>query len=253
MSGIEPAMPLSSRIKGLVPRPIARDVKIRRSHLFESFGSARYAFPALNDIDRKMIEVLGPQPGVFLEIGANDGYSQSNTYYLERFLGWRGILIEPLPKLYRVCKRIRPQSKCFNLACVGVSGPQTLELEDRNLTTVVLGLQDPGEESLRLSGGRRVTVPAAPMSKVIDLAGEPMIDFMSIDVEGAEFAVLDGLDLSRHVPRFLLVETRHPDRLTKLVGSVMEPVDQLSYHDYLFHSKFSSKDEEAHRENSFIR
>ena len=80
-------------------------------------------------------------------VGANDGYDQSNTYYLEAVKGWTGILIEPLPSLFARCVRLRKHSSCFNLACVGPElAGGFVTIVDQDLTSVTLGQQPAGEE-----------------------------------------------------------------------------------------------------------
>jgi FkbM family methyltransferase len=165
--------------------------------------------------------------GVFLEIGANDGYSQSNTYYLERWLGWSGILIEPLPDLFAYCRRIRPHSSCYNLACTASTAERFLSIEPSNLTTTVTRHMDS-----RTMGALRVTT--AMLSEVIDDAGLGAPDFISIDVEGFELDVLHGLRLEDHTPLFMLVETDDPKGVERLLGTSMRFEAQLTYHDYLF-------------------
>ena len=49
-------------------------------------------------------DVSGPK--FYIEIGANDGVSQSNTKYLELFYDWRGILIEPIPSVFKKLQKI---------------------------------------------------------------------------------------------------------------------------------------------------
>jgi hypothetical protein len=59
---------------------------------------------------------------------------------------------------------------------------------------------------------------------------------MSVDVEGAEFSVLAGLDWDRHHPDWLLVETDYPERLAGACpGMTMEA--QLTFHDYLLRNE----------------
>ena len=60
-----------------------------RRNLFERLGSARYSRPALHEMDRKLDEIIDRDGGFFVEAGGADGFTQSNTYYLERFRGWR--------------------------------------------------------------------------------------------------------------------------------------------------------------------
>ena len=83
---------LADAVKSAVPQRAGQRIRVAQARLFEAFGSKRYSSPGLRGLDQKVFQYLPTEPGVFLEIGANDGFSQSNTYYLERVLGWRGVL-----------------------------------------------------------------------------------------------------------------------------------------------------------------
>ena len=67
-----------------------------------------HASYGLNGMDLRLAELLGREDGVFVEAGANDGVSQSNTLLLERSHGWSGLLIEPVPSFAERCRRNRP-------------------------------------------------------------------------------------------------------------------------------------------------
>ena len=54
---------------------------------------------AMNDLDRRLEPYLFSSDGFYVELGVNDGFSQSNTFFLER-KGWSGILVEPCPNLF---------------------------------------------------------------------------------------------------------------------------------------------------------
>ncbi len=88
-----------------------------RRRAFEAVGSARYSRPGHDRIDAKLERHL-PATGVFVEAGANDGYTWSNTYFLERWRGWSGVLIEGIPVLSEECRRHRPRAAVFNCALV---------------------------------------------------------------------------------------------------------------------------------------
>ncbi|MGQ0845817.1 MAG: FkbM family methyltransferase [Sporichthyaceae bacterium] len=225
---------MSEWLKAAVPVTGRSIVKILRAEGARRLGSERFSWPALHNLDRTMRARL-PRTGVFLEIGANDGYSYSNTYYLEKHDGWRGILIEPLPSMFKLCRAHRRNSFCFNMACVGPYGPLEITLLDKGLMAVSLELIDKQNDARRLEhGGRQIRVPTATMSDLIDRSGLGCPDFISVDVEGAELQVLEGLDLARHCPRFLLVETYSPAAVNDLLYGRMKEVDRLSHHDYLF-------------------
>ena len=66
---------------------------------------------SLHELDEKLLKYLNYENGFFIECGANDGVSQSNTLLLEQKLNWSGLLIEPGLDNFHKCKHIR--SKCI--------------------------------------------------------------------------------------------------------------------------------------------
>jgi FkbM family methyltransferase len=237
-------------------RPEARYAFVRkranlarsRRRLFERFGSERYSHPALHDLDRELEQYLPEKEGFFVEAGANDGYLQSNTYYLERFKGWRGVLIEPIPELYRRCVRERPNSRVFNCALVPDTYPdQTVQMRYSGLMSLVHGAQGSEQadvahvEAGTMRGWDRLyelEVPARTLSSILDEVGVDDVDLLVLDVEGYEPQALAGLDLSRHTPRFMLIEIldalRTRSKIDELVGVRYEAVEQLSVTDVLY-------------------
>lgn len=227
-------MDLVTRVKLALPTPLKSKVKIARARFAIAMGWERWQWPALHELDRKMVERL-PETGVFLEIGGNDGYTGSNTWNLEMHRGWLGVLIEPLPSAFGIATKARRNSMVYNYACVGPDGPPTLTLVDRGPMAVGLGLLERDEETRRV-GGVEQTVEAntTTLSALIDRSPWDPITFMVIDVEGAEMHVLAGLDLDRHTPDFLLIETDRLDEVTDRLSGHMRYVEALSHHDYLF-------------------
>lgn len=221
-------------LRTVLPAGLRRWIKVIRARAFEALGSDRYSWPALNDLDRKLAGIL-PASGTYLEIGAADGYTQSNTYFLERIRGWTGILVEPVPRQQRACRRLRRNSYCVNVACVASNEVGSVAMAEQRLMSVVLDrpVSRPGT---RVSARKHVFhVNAATLSAVIDGSPYSGVDFISIDVEGAELDVLAGLDLSRHAPRWLLVETDHIDEVARRCEPWgLHLHSQLTHHDYLF-------------------
>lgn len=219
----------------------------RRAH--ERFGSDKLSRPALHDMDRKLEAHLPARPGFFVEAGGYDGYTQSNTYYLERFRGWRGVIVEPVPELYRECVVERRRSRVFNCALVAADDPaRSVSVRYGGLMSLVSGSQGlPVDEERHAESGMQfgwdesymVDVPARTLSSVLDEAGAPpAIDFLSLDVEGYEAVVLRGLDLERHAPRLVLIEMHDPAAvragIEEALGANYEAVDQLSPLDFLY-------------------
>lgn len=188
-----------------------------RRKLMELAGSTTLSRPALHGLDLKLEHWLPGRGGYFVEAGANDGYKQSNTYYFERIRGWKGVLVEPVPWLAEECRLNRPGSRVFANALVPFGHPATIALDYSDLTSSVSGAfgdedrrQRHQAHGIEVQPGTRprvLEVPARPLQTVLDEAGAPAdFDLLSLDVEGFEPAVLDGLDLTRFRPRYILIE-----------------------------------------------
>jgi FkbM family methyltransferase len=197
--------------------------------------------PALHDMDRKLDAVLGRDGGFFVEAGANDGYNQSNTYWFERFRGWRGILVEPMQELYDLCREERPGATVIRAALVpfdhegdsvrmqfaGLMSTVSGEHADADRTEMgnILGWYDPYEAD----------VPARTLSSILDEHDAPEVDLLSLDVEGFEPGVLAGLDLDRHAPRWILVEV-HDEATGR------PPIETVLGDRYALHERLSPLD-----------
>jgi FkbM family methyltransferase len=214
----------------------------RRRQAAEAAGSDRLSKPALHGLDSKLGAIIDLDGGFFVEAGAHDGFTQSNTYYLERFRGWRGVLIEPIPAQAAAALRSRPAATIVQCALVSAAdaGCQ-VRMRFGDLMSTVEGARD----SAWAGHGTRlgwhdpydIDVPARTLSSVLDEVEAPEIDLLSLDTEGSEAAALSGLDLDRHAPRYVLVEIHDRskdqppiDRLLErryVVDGWLSPVDLL--------------------------
>jgi len=187
-----------------------------RCRLFELLGSQRYSRPALFGLDARLAELMPWWGGTFVEAGAHDGYTQSNTYYLERWRGWSGVLVEPIPELRVRCRRRRPRSQVVGAALVGpdFAGDAVPIRRGDLMSRIVPSGADTSERSPGARAEQRtIEVPARTLSQVLDEAGLGSIDVIVLDLEGAEPDAIAGLDLTRHAARYILVEAL--DRATQ--------------------------------------
>lgn len=200
-------------------------------------------------LDAKLEKYLDFDHGYFVELGANDGVSQSNTLYFEKRRGWRGVLVEPTPQNYLLCRRNRsPETRIFCNACVPFDyAEKFVEIIYGNLMSTPKGLESDVADPLAHAQRAKPFLPptedmfsygamARPLNDLLEEAGAPkVIDLLSLDVEGAEIAVLKGIDHTRYRFKYLCIECRDKDKLIAyLADHGYRLVAPLSYHDYLF-------------------
>lgn len=214
---------MRSYIQDFLPPILYRTLKDWRRKFFHS-GST-----GTNKLDLKLIDEIKPKfgRGYFVELGANDGFSQSNTYLLQEKFQWTGLLIEPNPQLFKECIRSRsfgnkPTIKCN--ACVSNDfKDKFIEIIDVNLMSIALGL-DVNEKDAEIHSRKGLKflqnidfkcnygALAATLTSLLEEADAPMcFDLLSLDVEGNELSVLKGLNFNIYRPRWILAETRKDD------------------------------------------
>ena len=151
----------------------------------------------------------GPR-GFYVDVGANDPDIDSVTrHFYER--GWSGINIEPLASNFARLKKRRTRDLNLQLAASD---------QDGSITFYEIGkwhgysTTDEGIAAQHRNDGLRVTEHKTPMRRLTSVLDEhakgKTIDFLSVDVEGAELSVLAGADLNRHRPKIILAESRLP-------------------------------------------
>jgi FkbM family methyltransferase len=144
--------------------------------------------------------------GFYIELGANDGIAQSNTAFFEKCRGWKGVLIEPSFSAFEACQKNRPNSNCFNAACVSQDYKEEYVSGDFN------GHLMSSVDGKRLNKSSEIVkVKATTLEKILDEVKAEKIDFLSLDTEGYELPILKGLNLNKYRPTYLLIEIYNKD------------------------------------------
>lgn len=153
-------------------------------------------------ITKRILEYISNiDNGFYIEAGAYDGVLQSNTKFLEEEYNWTGILIEPSPKVFLELEKNRPNNINVNKCLVSPwhnsktikgafdNGPMSSVGNIRNLKNVEL-----------------IDVECDTLENILDYYDIQKIDFMTVDTEGYELEVLQGLNLLKHRPLYIMIE-----------------------------------------------
>jgi len=132
--------------------------------------------------------------GVFVELGGFDGQTYSNTKFFEDTLSFSGILIEPTESQFKKMVSNRPNCICYNYA-ISYDESESTMIGDH----ATAGLSSYMTDSFKQSHHTHSTtfsVKSIPLSTILKKEDVKYIDFLSIDVEGAELVVLETFDFN---------------------------------------------------------
>lgn len=184
--------------------------------------------------------------GTFIEIGALDGLSLSNTKFFEDVMGWSGGLIEASPPNVLALKKNRGngRAKIFGEAtCPEGVGHIKFYADPVN---DAMGSEQQIEVSNPNHAAHVVDVPCRPLSamlrEVLEHSQSDHIDFFSLDVEGAEFEVLKTMDWSIPVKVWVIEKndgfekvqallTEHGYRKSRLSHLFSNPINEVWEHE----------------------
>ena len=222
---------LINQIKPLIHPPSELDYNFTRE-------------PDLNGQFGQAIEVsklLGGQTnGFFIEAGAFNGQDISNTLLLEMQYNWTGILIEPNPDLYQEMLTKQRKSYCLETCLSTEKEVQKVDFDATGAYGGIMNGEDlkPGSRADEAIKQRKESNPdfvptygafvrrtlqmqCLPLTSIIEALGNPVIDYFSLDIEGAEFPVLKTIDFDKVDIRVISIEVTKLDsifdgRLTQL-------------------------------------
>jgi len=157
--------------------------------------------------------------GVFIDIGAHDGVSLSNTLFFEEELDWTGICIEPNPKVFPALKNNRKaiciqgsvSDEAGECPFLNISGPLEMlsgligKFDFRHLERI--------HRDIAFQGGSYewIDVNCYLLNEILENQGISHVHFLSLDTEGGEFEILASLDFSRFQIDVITVEDNYND------------------------------------------
>jgi FkbM family methyltransferase len=155
--------------------------------------------------------------GFFVEFGACDGRSMSNSRLLEEGYGWTGILAEPNPVWHDALRANR--GVVIDTDCVSDVSGQTVDFLSTDKMPELSRMADIVPDDVHERNGNRdmqtlYRVPTISLNDLLDRHDAPdVIDYLSIDTEGSEFRILQNFDFDRR--RFKLITVEHAGEAEK--------------------------------------
>jgi FkbM family methyltransferase len=159
-------------------------------------------------------------PGVFLEIGADDGVRFSNCKFFEETLKWTGLAIEARDSAFIELKKNR-NCICENVVLSNIEE----ETQFMDIKGYGLGLSglinkydsrhveriDNEIKHVNNKGSDIINVKTVKLNDILDKYNIKHIDFLSIDTEGSELDILSTLDFSKYIIDIITIEDNYKD------------------------------------------
>jgi FkbM family methyltransferase len=157
--------------------------------------------------------------GVFIEIGAHDGRSCSNTLFFEENRNWKGICIEPGPEEF---KKLTENRKSINInACVSDYDGQSEFTYIEGYSMMLSGLsenynyshQNRIDSEVNSNGGtvNKIQMPVYKLQTILDNHHIFEVDYCSIDTEGSEFNIIKSIDFDKTNIKVFSIENNYGD------------------------------------------
>ena len=168
--------------------------------------------------ERWIAEYFGNNVGMFLDFGANDGITLSNTRALW-LKGWAGVLVEASPTAYhKLCENTkgRIDTVTIEAAIWKEDGSIVLHESGEHLRTGDGALLSSVIEAETIkwkptTDFREITVRTMTVATLLSRVAYKTFDFISIDIEGADLMALEQMDLTALGCKMVIVEVNERD------------------------------------------
>jgi FkbM family methyltransferase len=178
----------------------------------QEYGSSRYSEHAEEWLVRDFFH--DQRNGVFVDVGSYDYKFFSNTYYLEKELGWSGLAVDAQEEFAADYAKYRPRTRFFTFFVSDRSDAlESLFVPGNRL----VASSNKGFSDRYDTSGKERKVSTITLNDLLARAGVTAIDFLTMDIELAEPKALAGFDLVRYRPRLVCVEA-HPDVRQQLIN-----------------------------------
>ena len=137
----------------------------------------------------------GRRQGVFLECGAADRERLSNSLFFELHRNWTGILIEANPLFHRALLSKNRNAYVVRSCLSTTLKPQTVEFKLADLGGGIYSkMHNATVRQFHLDNKPSIDIQCFPLTSITAALGIQHVDYLSLDVEGAELDILSTVD-----------------------------------------------------------
>jgi FkbM family methyltransferase len=162
---------------------------------------------------------LKKKNGLYCEVGALDGYNISNTYYLEKHLGWKGILCEPNKSYYNQLKKKRSNNVIIKKPVYSENNINVLFAEHEGGRSEILEKNTKNNFSKNKSN--TYYLKTTTLNEIFSNHLKKNIDYLSIDTEGTEYEILKTLDFQKYKPNIITIEHNYEIKKRKKIYNLL--------------------------------
>ena len=162
--------------------------------------------------------------GFYVDVGAHNGITYSNTAHFDLNLGWSGICIEPLEKVFK--ELVKSRNAIFYNTALSEKEEEIEFYEIDGHAEMLSGIKDNYDKKhikrikkeIRKFGGNLQIkkIKTEKLQNLLDINKITKIDYLSIDTEGAELSVLQGINFEKTNIQVISCENNFSDDSVKL-------------------------------------
>ncbi|CAH1782317.1 unnamed protein product [Owenia fusiformis] len=168
-------------------------------HHFSQVGQSKY-------IDNLL---KGKTNGFFIECGAHNGKSLSNSLYFERYRNWTGLLVEPNKKAFQELLNLKRKAHAANVLLCPDNTTRKINFVDSNFLS---GMKEHVHlRSDSIAKSKKYPVQCFTLYTLLLAVGVTRVDYFSLDVEGAEISILKTIPFDKIYIKSLTVEYKFND------------------------------------------
>jgi FkbM family methyltransferase len=158
--------------------------------------------------DLKVIDFYkNKKNGFFVEIGASDGITLSNTFLLETLYDWKGICVEPIDSNYKKLISNRINSDCCNFAVFNETG-KIVNFDVVESYDLLSGISEYLDSDKTGDMKKSIIVKTISLNDLLEKYNAPkFIEYLSLDTEGSEFEILKNFNFNNYI--FGLIDVEH--------------------------------------------